>query len=161
MDIKLGAAVPDLIWNEFVDVLNKATLVLAEDISKTLGTPLEPLKAALKSQMMRPYVVKYGDESRCVDMRCEYICCRPEAPLFLQACGQPVFWGGTPETSVRCPQHMYSRQLPPSNLPKLRIVKCDELEELLYAGEDGTLYDANYIARGQLTDKIILFEVAE
>lgn len=162
MDIKLGAAVPKPIWDALVSVLNTKMLGLAKEIADTLEVPVEPLKVALKAEMLRPYVVNYADESRCTDMRCGYICQRPEAPLFLQACGQPVFWGGTPETSVLCPQHMYMRPEPVRTLPKLEAVRVDE-ERLLYMAEDGTLYDANYTPKGRInlvTKKITLFSVA-
>jgi hypothetical protein len=56
---------------------------------------------------------------------------------------------------------MYSVPLKIPTLPVLKALSPVE-DEPLYVAEDGTIYNAEYEPRGQLTDgKIILYEVAE
>jgi hypothetical protein len=162
MDIKLGAAIPIEIWESLVSVLNTKMFHLARDISDTLGVSAEPLVKELKSKTMKPYLVSYDNDNRIMpELRCNYVCQRPDAPLYMQACGQPVFWGGPPETSRHCPQHMYSKPLAQRTLPKLEPLRINE-DTLLYVAEDGAIYDENYTPRGHLnmgSKKIVLFKL--
>ena len=159
MNATLGAPVPAIIWDALTNVLEASTLRLAKDIAQSLGTTHIPLMDAIRAQKIRPYVVELADDPRDIDMRCDYECQRPDAPLYIQACAQPVFWGGSEATSKRCPQHLYSK---PQSLPALaRLHPFNSSEESFYISEDGTLYDTEYQARGHrsATGKMSLFEV--
>lgn len=159
MNATLGAPVPSIIWDALTNVLEASTLRLAKDIAQSLGTTHIPLMDAIRAQKIRPYVVELADDPRDIDMRCDYECQRPDAPLYIQKCAQPVFWGGSEGTSKRCPQHLYSK---PQRLPALHCVEsARSSEETLYISEDGTLYNAEYQERGRRSSpgKTFLFEV--
>ena len=159
----LGSAVPSILWDAFEDALHVNMVRLAKDIAKTIGQPVQPLLDAMTTKKVRPYLFEATDDTREIDARCDYVCCRPDAPLFLQPCGQPVFWGHT--KSLRCPEHLYCGDLVSQKraLPVLkRLEESEEIEEALYSSEDGTLYDKDYVARGQYderTGSVYLFTV--
>jgi len=162
----LGSAVPSILWEAFEDSLHVNMLRLAKDIAKTIGQPVAPLLEAINSKKIRPYIFEDTTDTREHDMRCDYICCRPDAPLFLQSCGQPIFWGYT--AAPRCPEHLYSGNNNPASpkraLPVLRTLeKPDEMDQTLYSSEDGTLYDADYVAHGHYdfnTKSMTLFDIS-
>ena len=158
---KLGCPVPSVIWDTLEHALQINMERLAKDVAKCLEQPEQPLLAALKATKVKPYIVELSDEKRDSEICCDYVCQRGDSPHLLQPCGQPVFWGAT--RASRCPQHMYSVPVKPSAaLPVLRALSPIEDESPLYVAEDGTIYDAEYKARGQLTDnKIRLYEVLE
>lgn len=157
---KLGCAVPSIIWDSFEEALQTNMERLARDVATCLGQPEQPLLKAIKSTKVQPYLIELNDDSRDIDIRCDYICQRGDSMRLLQPCGQAVFWGAT--KSSRCPQHMYSVVNVPSSLPTLKVLSTIEDVPQMYVGEDDTLYDAEYIARGRIADgKIILFEIAE
>ena len=156
----LGCPIPSIIWDTLEHALQVNMERLAKDVAKCLEQPEQPLLAALKATKVKPYIVELTNDRRDSDICCDYICQRGDSPHLLQPCGQPVFWGATHVS--RCPQHMYSvpRKLP--TLPVLKALSPIEDEPPLYVAEDGTIYNDEYKARGQLTDgKIILYEVAE
>jgi hypothetical protein len=155
---KLGCPVPSIIWDTLEHAMQVNMERLAKDVAKCLEQPEQPLLAALKLKKVRPYIVEI-DDARDSDICCDYICQRGDSPHLLQPCGQAVFWGAT--RASRCPQHMYSIPLKLPALPVLRALTPIE-DEPLYVAEDGTIYNAQYEPRGQLTDgKIVLYEVAE
>jgi hypothetical protein len=156
----LGAAVPSIIWETLENALEVNMLRLAKDIAKTLGQPHAPLVEALRSQKVRPYIFEESDDTREQNMRCQYICQRPDTPLFLTACGQAVLWNAT--GVCRCPEHLYAQPPKPTAhvLPVLK--QLDYEEEPLWVADDGTCYDASYEAKGYYhtaSAKLVLFEL--
>ena len=157
----VASAIPSLIWESLENALQANMLRLAKDVAKTLGQPHAPLVEALQSQKVRPYIFEESDDSREQDMRCGYICQRPDTPLFLTACGQAVLWNAT--SVCRCPEHLYAAgptQPTGSTLPVLKRLEYEE--EPLWVAEDGTCYDAAYEAKGRYvpdSGKLLLFEV--
>jgi len=145
----LGAAVPSIIWETLENALEVNMLRLAKDIAKTL-----------RSQKVRPYIFEESDDTREQNMRCQYICQRPDTPLFLTACGQAVLWNAT--GVCRCPEHLYAQPPKPTAhvLPVLK--QLDYEEEPLWVADDGTCYDASYEAKGYYhtaSAKLVLFEL--
>lgn len=167
---QLGVPVPSLLWETFEEALRANIRRLAKDIATTLGTPEAPLlNAILKnpSATVRPYLFEEdstlsGDKE--VDMRCGYMCQRPDAPAFLQPCGQPVIWEGATKHH-RCAEHLYSCVAPTAKiegLPHLIPLQTTEGETPLFRSEDGTVYDSHFEPCGYFekeTKTLILFEV--
>lgn len=163
MNATLGNPVPSIIWDALLDILEAKTLRLSKEIAETLGVSHIPLMNEINANKVRPYVVELSEDQRDLDMRCDFICQRSDAPLFMQVCAQPVFWGGSQETSKRCPQHLYSSPITTRTLPLLeRVLPSEEIEDVLWKSEDGTLYDVTYTARGHycpIKKQTILFVV--
>lgn len=154
----VASAIPSILWESLENALQANMLRLAKDVAKTLGQSHIPLVEAIQAQKVRPFIFEESEDTRENDMRCGYICQRPDAPLFLQACGQAVLWNAT--TSHRCPEHLYSVVAAKTTLPVLKRVEYDE-EEALYVAEDGTCYDVEYEPRGQYiadSKQLVLFE---
>jgi hypothetical protein len=153
----VASAIPSILWEALETALQANMLRLAKDVAKTLGQSHIPLVEAIQAQKVRPFIFEESEETRESDMRCEFICQRPDAPLFLQACGQAVLWNAT--TSHRCPEHLYSPTVTQPALPILKRLEGDE--EALYVAEDGTCYDVEYEPRGQYIAEsklLVLFE---
>lgn len=156
----VASAIPSLIWESLENALQANMLRLAKDVAKTLGQPHAPLVEALQAQKVRPYIFEESEDTREQDMRCDYICQRPDTPLFLSACCQAVLWNAT--SVCRCPEHLYAGPTQPtgSTLPVLKRLEYEE--EPLWVAEDGTCYDAEYEAKGYYNSKsgkLLLFEV--
>jgi hypothetical protein len=148
--MELGSAIPSILWDAFEEALQTNMLRLAKDIATTLGKPHHPLMEAIKKQKVRPYLVDSGNDE--IDIACDYICERPDAPALIQPCAQAILWG-----FKRCPQHIYLEKAALPKLPKAKRVKIDE--ETLYH-EDHVLYDGEYEAKGRIGNKkVFLFEV--
>jgi hypothetical protein len=156
----VGAAIPSVLWEALENALQANMLRLAKDVAKTLGQPHAPLVEALQAQKVRPYIFEESEDTREQDMRCGYICQRPDTPLFLSACGQAVLWNAT--GVCRCPEHLYAEPVKPTG-PALPVLKrLDYEEEPLWVAEDGTCYDAAYEVKGRYTadsGKLVLFEL--
>jgi hypothetical protein len=120
--------------------------LFAKDIAKTLGQPEAPLLQALQAEKIRPYIFDEA-QTKEVDMRCPVLCQKPEAPRFVQACGNPIAWNSA---SHRCIEHL-SCKLPvvPTSLPILRRL---EYEPPLWVSEDSTVYSAEGAAVGEYLD---------
>jgi hypothetical protein len=147
--MQLGSAIPSILWDAFEEALQTNMLRLAKDIATTLGKPHHPLMEAIKKEKVRPYLV----DSSCdeIDIACDYICQRPDAPALLQPCAQAVLWG-----FKRCPQHMY---LEKPTQPTMPMVKRGEInDEPLFAAEDGMVYDGEYESKGRIVGKRIFYE---
>jgi hypothetical protein len=155
MEGKLGCAVPSILWDSFENALQTNIYRLVKDIAATLGESHQPLLDAIKTNKVRPFLVDMNDATD-LNLVCDYICQRPDAPAILQPCGQVVLWGTTVR---RCPQHMYSSSCV-SHLPPLKTIQVED--DTFYLSEDGILYDGNYSIRGTMTEKIVkIFEVEE
>lgn len=155
MEGRLGAAVPSILWDAFEEALHTNMYRLAKDIATTLGQPTQPLLDAIKENKVRPFLVEMNDD-RDLDLVCDFMCQRPDAPAILQPCGQVVLWGTTVR---RCPQHMYS--VPDvSHLPPSKTIRVDD--QTFYVSDDGTLYDGTYSIRGTMGGTFVkLFELEE
>ena len=154
----VASPIPSLIWESLENALQANMLRLAKDVAKTLGQPHVPLVEALQAQKVRPYIFEESEDTREQDMRCDYICQRPDTPLFLTACGQAVLWNAT--GVCRCPEHMYAGAPVRPALPVLRRLEYEE--EPLWVAEDGTCYDAAYEVKGRYapnSGKLALFEL--
>jgi hypothetical protein len=153
MEGKLGSPVPSILWDAFEEALHTNMYRLAKDIATSLGQPHQPLLDAIKTNKIRPFLVE-GDRN--LEIACDYVCRRPDAPGLLQTCGQVVFWG----TGLhRCPQHMYSTPLI-SSLPVVKAIQAEDVR--MYVTEDGEVYDGMYNLRGRMFGKkIVLFELEE
>ena len=153
----VAGAIPSILWEALEAALQANMLRLAKDVAKTLGQSHIPLVEAIQAQKVRPFIFEESEDTRENDMRCNFICQRPDAPLFLQPCGQAVLWNAT--TSHRCPEHLYSATVSQPTLPVLKRLEYEE--ESLYVAEDGTCYDAEYEPRGQYiaeSELLVLFE---
>jgi hypothetical protein len=113
---------------------------LAKDIAKQLGDkPVAPLLTALAERKTSLYTFEEADTNRDTSMRCQYLCLRPDAPFFVQACGQPVLWSSE---LYRCAEHCYKKDAVfPKGLP--RLTPIEDESELLYVTEDSSVIDAN------------------
>ena len=146
--MELGSAIPSILWDAFEEALQTNMLRLAKDIATTLGKPHHPLIEAIKKQKVRPYLVDSANEE--IDIACDYICQRPDAPAFLQPCAQAVFWG-----FKRCPQHMYLEK-EVHRFPVLKRVEIND--EPLFVAQDGMVYDGEYESKGRIVGKRIFYE---
>lgn len=163
----LAAPVPSLLWDTFEEALRLNVRRLAKDIATTLGQPDAPLiQALLKAPAgsVRPYLFEEDGAAaeKEVDMRCDYLCQRPEAPRFLQPCRQPVVWIGA-ERRCRCSEHLYSRQVQTGSMPVLTPLESTEAELPLFVAADGVVYTTEYEPCGrydQETKRLALFTIA-
>ena len=165
---QLAAPVPALLWDTFEEAMKTGIKRLVKDIAGSLGQPEAPLLTAIlrdQKTMIRPYLFDETGSAaeKEVDMRCEYITQRPDAPLFLQPCCQPVVWTGA-ETHRRCAQHMYAKAL--RAFPKLPVLTplewSDDDAVRLFRDEDGVVYDVEFQPRGtyeKATQRLTLFEL--
>ena len=150
--LSLGAPIPAILWSSLEDVLGTTMRLFAKDIAKTLGRPEAPLLQALKAETIRPYIFEESDDTKEIDMRCQIMCQKPDAPAFIQKCCEPVAWTSS---SKRCLAHLSTKPPAPSSLP---IMKRLEHEPPLYVSEDATVYSADGIATGQFLDgRLTLF----
>jgi len=168
---QVGVPIPSLIWSTFEDALRINIKRLAKDISSTLGQPDAPLMNAIFKDgvaNIRPYIFEESDDTREVDMRCNFMCQRPDAPLFLQACGQPVVWAAAAAPSpscARCAEHLYSKPVKLTvYLPVLKPLDTRnmDIDDKLFYDKNGAVYDAEYRPRGTynpLKKKLILFDI--
>jgi hypothetical protein len=174
--LQLAPPVPFLLWDTFEQALRTNIKRLAKDIAGTLGKSEAPLlDAILKNgkSAIRPYIFEEADSDDIeVDMRCDFMCQRPDAPLFLQPCRQPVVWTAAtmPNKKVhRCAEHLYSKsEKIPGNLPILMPLEVATDSEgtvtPLFVSNEGTVYDKEYNPRGQYDKErrtLVLFVVAE
>jgi hypothetical protein len=167
---QLGLPVPKLLYDAFEEVFSANARRFAKDIAKTLQQPEGPLLEALfkgPAAQVKPYLYEEAAEQE-LDLRCDYICQRPEAPLFLQPCCAPVLWSAATPGHRRCPQHLYSKPLTAAVLRSLPVLFPLEAEALdpeevpLFRSEDGTVYDKDFQVRGRYdfpTKSLRLFEV--
>jgi hypothetical protein len=139
MNAKVGSPVPSILWDAFTDVMEANTLRLAKEIAQSLGVSHLPLVTAIRAKKTQPYVVEFSSDERDIDLRCDHVCQKGHR---IEVCAQPILW--IDPTSKRCPEHLYSKPLPPKLLPTLRPTNDPEL----FITEDGTLYDADYVERG-------------
>lgn len=160
-----GVPVPSILWNTLEETLRANMRRLAKDVAKTLGQSDVPLLEALfkgGGATVRPYIFEEaaGGVEKEIDMRCGFLCQRPETPLFLQPCGQPIVWSAAPHV-CRCTEHLYSKQVPIGYARRLSPIEATALEEedgLLVMSDDGTVYDVENRVRGKynFTDKTLL-----
>jgi len=152
----LGTPMPSILWSSLEDVLSTNMRLFAKDVAKALGKPEGPLLKALNAETIRPYILE--SEGHEIDACCGVICVKPEAPHFLQPCGQPIVWSST---TRRCMEHLaHKSPIIPSSLPVLR--RLEYAEKALYVSEDATVYTEEYSAVGQFIDGVLtLFEVDE
>jgi hypothetical protein len=147
--------------------------MLVKDIATTLGQPEAPLLEALRSKTIRPYLFEdAAEQDKELDMRCQHLCQRPDAPAYLQPCGQPVVWHATPcPNGHRCAEHLYAAPVPrPAGLPRRRPLQMDGVDEdlrgpyTLYHTDDGTVLDGTGAPRGRYTadsQRLTLFQVLD
>jgi len=174
---KEGVPVPALIWSTFEDALRANIKRLAKDIATTLGQSEAPLLSALLkgggtvagAAAIRPYIFEEAEDNREADMRCKFLCQRPDAPLFIQACGQPVVWSAAAPSCSRCAEHLYSK---PSKLKvylhTLKPLDTSHIDDVvpadkrLFYDKDGTVYNIENAAVGRYSSekkRLTLFEV--
>ena len=174
--LEFGLPIPALLWETFEEALKGNVRKLAKDIATTLGQPDAPLMDALFKKgyapTVRPYIFEEGEAAaeKELEMRCCAVCQRPDTPLFLQPCGQPVLWCATTAASPRCPQHLYSKAPGPEarNLPllfplEMGGVDAEEFGEQLYRSEDGTVYTKEFACVGRYhfpSKRLFLFSIA-
>lgn len=155
----LGAPVPSILWSSLEDVLSTTMRLFAKEIAGSLGRPGAPLLQALQAEKIRPYIFE-SDESHEIDMCCEILCVKPEAPYFLQRCGNPIAWTST---TRHCMEHLsHKPSVAPAFLPILRRLDYRLDEEILYVSEDSTVYTSQNTAVGQFVDGVLtLFSIEE
>ena len=167
-----GAPIPALLWESVEEAMRANMRILAKDIAATLGQPDAPLLEALRSATVKPYLFEESDQDKELDMRCDYLCQRPDAPSVIQRCQQPVFWNATdcPATVHRCTEHLYATPMPrPAGLMRLRSLEMDGLDAedsttSLFHAEDGTVLNGAGAARGLYDSgakRLTLFVVEE
>lgn len=170
--LEFGIPIPALLWDTFEEALKGNVRKLAKDIATTLGQPDAPLMDALFKKGYAPTVRPYLFEEESapdLDMRCGAVCQRPETPLFLQPCGQPVVWCASTAAVPRCAQHLYSKPPGPEvrSLPLLVPIEMggvdtEEFGEQLYRSEDGTVYTKEFVCVGRYhfpTKRLFLFQI--
>ena len=132
--------------------------LFAKDIAKTLGRPEGPLLHALQADKIRPYIFE-ASEQKDIDMCCPVICVKPEAPLFLQPCRNPVAWTSS---SNRCVEHLTYRRSNPTSLAKYQRLEHTMDGEALYVSEDSSVYLSNNTLVGNFANgKLTLFTVID
>lgn len=162
---QFGAPVPALLWESFEEVLRTNMRILVKDIATTLGQPEAPLLEAIKAQTVRPYLFEGGGDTDAeLDMRCGFLCQRPDAPSILQCCGQPVLWSAATATAGaphRCTEHLYATAISrPAGLPRLMRLEGQPL----FHDADGLVKDGSCQTKGRYcleTKRLTLFEVEE
>jgi hypothetical protein len=153
MNAKVGSPVPSILWDAFTDVMEANTLRLAKEIAQSLGVSHLPLMTAIRAKKTQPYVVEFSSDERDIDLRCDHVCQKGHR---IEVCAQPILW--IDPTSKRCPQHLYSKPLPPKLLPILSPTSDPEL----FITEDGTLYDADYVVKGRRQgEKMFMLQLDE
>ena len=157
--LSLGAPIPAILWSSLEDVLSTNMRLFAKDIAKTLGQPEGPLLQALQAEKIRPYIFEASEEKE-IDMCCSVICIKPEAPLFLQPCGNPIVWTST---TKRCMEHLaYKPPTPPSSLLVLKRLEYRIDDRPLYVSEDSKVYTVDYTQVGIfMNGHLTLFHVDE
>ena len=150
----LAAPIPSILWSSLEDALSTNMRLFAKDIAKTLGRPEAPLLQALHAEKIRPYLFEASEEKKEIDMCCKALCIKPDAPLFLQSCGNPIVWCSSVE---RCMEHQY--YISPNTLG-LRILRRLEHPTPLYLADNCTVYSAENIAVGYYKKNVLyLFEI--
>jgi hypothetical protein len=149
----LGVPVPSILWSSLEDVLTTNMRLFAKEVAKTLGKPEAPLLQALNAEKIRPYIFEPCEETKEIDMCCDVLCVKPEAPYFLQPCRHPIVWNST---TRRCMEHLsYKPSAKPSSLPILKRLEHTVDGQPLYVSEDSTVYTANNVPVGQLIDGVL------
>jgi hypothetical protein len=164
---QFGAPVPALLWESFEEVLRTNMRILVKDIATTLGQPEAPLLEAIKAQTVRPYLFEASSDADTeLDMRCDFLCQRPDAPTILQRCGQPVLWCAATAAAGaggihRCTEHIYATAISrPAGLPRLLRLEGQPL----FHDAEGLVKNGSCQAKGRYcleTKRLTLFEVEE
>lgn len=167
LPFQFGAPVPALLWESFEEVLRTNMRILVKDIATTLGQPEAPLLEAIRAQTVRPYLFESGGgDNTELDMRCDFLCQRPDAPAILQRCGQAVLWSAATAAAGaggihRCTEHLYASPLPrPAGLP--RLVRLEG--QPLFHDAEGAVKDGSFQLKGRYcseTKRLTLFKVEE
>lgn len=168
-----GAPIPALLWESIEGAMRANMRNLAKDIAATLGQPDTLLLEALRSTTVKPYLFDECDQDKELDMRCSFLCQRPDAPSVIQRCQQPVFWsaasGTTPHTH-RCTEHLYATPMPrPAGLTRLHPLEMDGLDTedssySLFRTEDGSVVNGMGANRGRYDSdakRLTLFVIEE
>lgn len=134
--------IPDIIWSSLQNVLDVNISHLVKDIAKTVQRDPAPLLQAVRANKMPIYIFDEASPSE-LDMRCSFVCQKPETPLFCQPCGRPILWSsGLPAGSERCAEHAY-RPRQGYSLPVVHLLNTGT-EERYFLGEDDTVYTVDY-----------------
>jgi hypothetical protein len=132
--------VPRLLWESFEVAMNAKIHRLAKDIATTLGESDAPLLKALKSAPVKAYLAELPDpEMDLSDLRCDHLCCKPNAPQLLQPCGEPIVWS-TATTRRRCPLHLTAHS--PNTLGYKEVQTLCAEEKQLYCLPDQSVVSA-------------------
>lgn len=167
-----GAPIPALLWESVEEAMRANMRILAKDIAATLGQPDAPLLEALRSATVKPYLFDECDQEKELDMRCDYLCQRPDAPTVIQQCKQPVFWNATTSAipTHRCTEHLYATLMPrPAGLPRFSPLEMDGIDAEdsntpLFHTEEGTVFNGGGCVRGRYDSdakRLTLFIVEE
>jgi hypothetical protein len=168
-----GAPIPSLLWESVEEAMRANMRILAKDIAATLGQPDAPLLEALRSATVKPYLFEEADQDKELDMRCDFLCQRPDAPAVIQQCRQPVFWNAThcSTGTHRCTEHLYATPMPrPAGLMRLRPLEMDGIDAeedsdtSLFHTQDGSVLNGAGAARGRYeprAKRLTLFVVEE
>jgi hypothetical protein len=166
--LAFGTPVPSILWDTFEEALKSNMRLLAKDIAATLGQPEAPLLNAIRAGSVRPYLFEESAAHDDVNMRCEHLCQRPEAPFVLQACNQPIVWSSA-AAKQRCPEHLYCQETPRTvGLPVVYPIDMTGLDDEdkaspLYRTEEGLVLDGTGTPRGRYcleTKRLTLFRVS-
>jgi hypothetical protein len=165
---KFGAPIPSLLWESVEDAMRTNMRLLAKDIAATLGQSEAPLLEALKKETVRPYLFEESDQSKELDMRCDYLCQRADAPLVVKQCGQPVFWNATTAGVHRCTEHLYSKNIHrPTVLEKWWAIDYKDEEGVLptpltlFRNKQGEVFSGDGVLRGRYcrgSKRLVLFK---
>jgi hypothetical protein len=173
-NFELAAPIPSLLWDGLEQALKSNVRKLIREVATAVGQPDGPLQEAVlgKGCLIRPYLF---EEANSMDldpaMRCSYLCQRPDAPVILQECGQPVLWSAAAAAdgrAPRCPHHCFSKGQGTTSSAGLTQsapiekggTNCDDP---LFATHYGAVYDGTQ-CRGRYskaTGRLTLFEVEE
>ena len=167
--LQLGAPVPAILWESLQDAMNRSVRRLVKDVGAALGVPDKSIYDELfrsGDALVRPYLFEEAEPCD-LECRCLYPVQKPDAPLLLQACAQPILWslGTRGPREPRCPEHFGAN--PPGidpGLPTLNAVEVEGEEGPLYKGEDDTVYDSSFCPKGRFekgSKRLFLFHIEE
>lgn len=158
--LTLGLPVDGLLYTVFESAVKASVRLLVKDIATAVGQPEDPLLKALKANQVRPYIFEEDATEKEPDMRCTYVCQRPDQPAILQPCGQPVYWNAG---CARCAEHLYAKATKPQGrlTPVQRIEEIDECRGLFVTGEGMVMNGAGEVVGTYYKEsqRLIVFEV--
>ena len=162
--LTVGAPVPAILWESLQHSMNISVRRLVKDVAGSLGIQEKSILDELfrsGDSLVRPYLFEESGPQE-LECRCRFPVQRVDS-LLLQPCAQPILWASREEK--RCPEH-FGKNTPgiPVDLPVLHSLTGLEEDQHLYVGEDDTVYDEQFCAKGiyqKGSKRLLLFHIEE